>query len=159
VLAAACSGRLTAAWREEEPNLQPASKLLEPLLPARRRQCDRDENTLPELPDEWTWITADTISSAIVDCPHSTPRWTDSGRVCLRTTNFHPGKLDLAEVRFVSEATYQDRIQRLEPKAGDVVYSREGGILGIACIIPPGVTVCLGQRMMLFRLHHECSAI
>src|SRR4029077_8981565 len=37
-------------------------------------------------------------------------------------------------------------------------YSREGGILGIACIIPPGLRACLGQRMMLFRLHDEFSS-
>ncbi len=34
---------------------------------------------------------------------------------------------------------------------GDVLYSREGGILGIACMIPEGAKVCLGQRMMLMR--------
>ncbi len=31
------------------------------------------------------------------------------------------------------------------------MYSREGGILGIACIIPAEVRLCLGQRMMLMR--------
>jgi type I restriction enzyme, S subunit len=55
-------------------------------------------------------------------------------------------------VRFVSEETYEERIMRLEPKPGDVLYSREGGILGIACIIPNELRTCLGQRMMLFRV-------
>jgi type I restriction enzyme S subunit len=41
---------------------------------------------------------------------------------------------------------------RLEPKPGDVLYSREGGILGVACIIPENLKLCLGQRMMLFRI-------
>jgi type I restriction enzyme S subunit len=54
-------------------------------------------------------------------------------------------------VRRVSESTYLERITRLEPRPNDVVYSREGGILGIACIIPPGTRACLGQRMMLMR--------
>jgi type I restriction enzyme, S subunit len=51
----------------------------------------------------------------------------------------------------VSEETFQERNARLVPKPGDVLYSREGGILGIACIIPEGAEVCLGQRMMLLR--------
>jgi len=59
--------------------------------------------------------------------------------------------LDLTEVRFVSPQTYAERIARLKPQPGDVVYSREGGILGIACIIPHGLKACLGQRMMLMR--------
>ena len=33
----------------------------------------------------------------------------------------------------------------------DILYSREGGILGVACRIPPDVKLCLGQRMMLIR--------
>jgi type I restriction enzyme S subunit len=31
------------------------------------------------------------------------------------------------------------------------LYSREGGILGIACLMPPNLRACLGQRMMLMR--------
>jgi type I restriction enzyme S subunit len=92
------------------------------------------------------------ISTNIVDCPHSTPRWTTDGIPCLRTNNFRVSGLDLTEVRRVSPETYKERVARLTPRAGDVVYSREGGILGIACVIPPTLTrVCLGQRMMLIR--------
>ena len=34
---------------------------------------------------------------------------------------------------------------------GDVLYSREGAIWGLAGLIPKGLEVCLGQRMMLLR--------
>jgi type I restriction enzyme S subunit len=51
----------------------------------------------------------------------------------------------------VSDETYMQRIARLRPEPGDILYSREGGILGIACQIPSGVDLCLGQRMMLLR--------
>lgn len=91
------------------------------------------------------------ICSNIVDCPHSTPKWANSGRICLRTTNFKRGYLDLTEKNYVSVDTFAKRNARLVPKPGDVLYSREGAILGIACIIPNGLSVCLGQRMMLFR--------
>jgi type I restriction enzyme, S subunit len=65
--------------------------------------------------------------------------------------------LDLSEMRYVSEQTYRERIERLRPKAGDILYSREGGILGIACAVPAGIDLCLGQRMMLFRTSRECD--
>lgn len=32
-----------------------------------------------------------------------------------------------------------------------ILYSREGGILGVGCRVPPNVQLCLGQRMMLIR--------
>ena len=38
-----------------------------------------------------------------------------------------------------------------------MLYSREGGILGIACVIPEHLTACLGQRMMLFRLDTDIA--
>lgn len=89
--------------------------------------------------------------SEIVDCPHSTPKWVDTGYLCLRTTNFKRGFLDLTEPNYVSKETFNIRNKRLVPRSGDVLYSREGSILGIACIIPDGIMPCLGQRMMLLR--------
>jgi type I restriction enzyme, S subunit len=112
-------------------------------------------SNLPKLPNGWVWATIDAISIAIVDCPHSTPDWTENGYICVRTTEFRPGYLDLSDVRYVSESTYFKRIERLEPRAGDILYSREGGILGIACMVPPNVKLCLGQRMMLFRMNEN----
>jgi type I restriction enzyme S subunit len=91
------------------------------------------------------------ICSHIVDCPHSTPKWTSAGKLCLRTTNFRKGYLDLSEKNFVSSETFDERIQRLRPEANDVLYSREGAILGLACLVPSNTELCLGQRMMLMR--------
>jgi type I restriction enzyme, S subunit len=124
VLAAACSGQLTA---------------------------DIGESGDDALPPTWKASRIADVCETIVDCPHSTPKWTDAGEVCLRTTNFRVGRLDLSETRYVSKETYDDRIARLQPSAGDVLYSREGGILGIACLFPKKLRACLGQRMMLMR--------
>ncbi|GGC16657.1 type I restriction endonuclease subunit S [Marivita lacus] len=109
----------------------------------------------PKLPDGWIWASPEQLCTHIVDCLHATPKWATSGEVCLRTTNFRVGELDLTETRYVSPETYAQRISRLEPKPGDVLYSREGGILGIACIHPEGLKACLGQRMMQFRLRQN----
>ncbi len=106
---------------------------------------------IPSVPRSWSVQPLAAIADAIVDCPHSTPKWISSGRMCVRTTQFKPGYLDLSDVQFVSEETYQDRIKRLKPQENDILYSREGGILGVACRVPPGVELCLGQRMVLIR--------
>ncbi|MBE3065434.1 MAG: restriction endonuclease subunit S [Spirochaetes bacterium] len=100
----------------------------------------------------WTSAPMEQIAAAIVDCPHSTPKWTTTGHICVRTTEFTPGFLDLSNVRHVSEQDYAARTRRLTPAAGDILYSREGGILGVACLVPPSVRLCLGQRMMLIRV-------
>jgi len=163
VLKAAVEGKLTEDWRKAHPNVEPASKLLERILAERRPKWTGkgkykeplapDTSGLPSLPSRWEWASVETICSEIVDCPHSTPKWEASGRICLRTTEFLHGRLDLSDVRYVSQATYDDRIKRLRPREKDIVYSREGGILGVACLIPAGLDPCLGQRMMLLRCH------
>ena len=91
------------------------------------------------------------VCAKIVDCPHSTPKWEKNGKLCLRTTNFKCGYLDLQSPNYVSEETFNDRNRRIIPQPGDVLYSREGSVLGIACTIPSNVYPCLGQRMMLLR--------
>lgn len=162
VLKAAVTGELTKDWREaNQHRLEPGETLLKRILQSRREQwqgrgkyqepAGPDTSSLPAIREGWVWASLEQICGAIVDCPHSTPRWTEEGVICVRTTEFLPGKLKLDNVRYVSEATYQHRIARLEPNAGDVLYSREGGILGIACIIPEGAKLCMGQRMMLMR--------
>lgn len=93
----------------------------------------------------------ESLCKNIVDCPHSTPKWSNEGYLCLRTTNIKRGRLDLSEKNYVTKETFDIRNARLIPLPGDVLYSREGAILGIACIIPKDTYVCLGQRMMLLR--------
>jgi type I restriction enzyme, S subunit len=139
VLAAACAGHLTVKWREGNTNY---SKIL---------NTGHAPDGFSVLPSTWCWEKLESVCEKVVDCPHSTPRWTNSGRLCVRTTNFKPGFLDLEGVRYVSEETYAERVERVCPQSGDILYSREGGILGIACPIPSKIELCLGQRMMLFR--------
>ena len=160
-LDSAITGKLTLEWRRKHTRIGSASADLAARLAVRRKQWtgtgkyrepDAPVTLKPiDIPDGWALASPEQITTHIVDCPHSTPKWAESGVVCLRTTNFKPGLLDLESVRFVSPQTYKERIMRLEPQAGDVLYSREGGILGIACRIPEKLKTCLGQRMMLFR--------
>ena len=163
VLAAACSGRLTEDWRESHSSTRTAFELLQ-ILESRSSKTARarlgsavEPDATLELPTGWVWSPLNVLCDEIVDCPHSTPKWTDSGRLCVRTTNFKPGYLDLSSKRFVSDDTFRERISRLRPKPGDLLYSREGGILGIACLIPPNTQLCLGQRMMLIRAWPDVS--
>ena len=100
---------------------------------------------------EKNYSTLEGASEIIVDCPHSTPKWTESGKICVRTNQIQPGYLDLSQNRFVSNETYKERTKRLIPRKDDILYSREGGILGVACRVPADTELCLGQRMMLIR--------
>jgi|GEM_PF-5170301 len=45
------------------------------------------------LPKGWEKFRLDEISEFVIDCPHSTPKWTDTGFIVLRSQNIRNGKL------------------------------------------------------------------
>jgi len=110
-----------------------------------------DTTNLPELPKGWVWASVLQVSEQIVDCPHSTAKFVQDGRPCIDTTCIAPGRVLYEKLRFVSEETYLERIARLKPQLGDIIFAREGTV-GTAVVIPAGLAPCLGQRVMLMRV-------
>ena len=90
------------------------------------------------------------LCERIVDCPHSTPVWTDYGAIVLRSQNIRDGRLDLSAPSYTDDAHFQARTRRAVPTEGDLVITREAP-MGEVCIIPSGLQCCLGQRMVLLR--------
>ena len=108
------------------------------------------------LPVGWEWVRLEQLSIAIVDCPHSTPKFIERGRLCLDTNSFKQGVLLPHKLRYVDESTFAERNVRLVPQPGDLVFAREGSV-GESILIPEGVDACLGQRVMLFRFSTQVS--
>lgn len=90
------------------------------------------------------------MCEAVVDCPHSTPVWTDTGFVVLRNQNIKDGRLDLSAPSYTDEEHFKQRVRRMAPRPGDIVITREAP-MGEVCKIPEGLTCCLGQRQVLLR--------
>lgn len=97
-----------------------------------------------------TEYSLDSLCLLVVDCPHATPKWTDSGYIVLRNQNIKNGRLDLAQPSYTDESHFKARIKRAQPQAGDIVITREAP-MGDVCQIPQGLTCCLGQRQVLLR--------
>ncbi|WP_324700430.1 restriction endonuclease subunit S [Pantoea agglomerans] len=124
------------------------TKGLDPDVPMK----DSGVEWLGGIPQHWGVTRLKYECRNIVDCPHSTPNYTDEGEYpAIRTADILAGYLDLQNCRRVTEPVYNERNFRLIPKAGDIIYSREGERFGIGAPIPEGAKVCLAQRVMLFR--------
>lgn len=102
------------------------------------------------IPIGWDCLMLKQICSAIEDCPHSTPDYIDYGVYVARTFCIKDGEYLYDSSSYVSESEYKKRISRIRPQAGDIIFTREAPI-GEAFVIPEGVTICLGQRVMLLR--------
>lgn len=87
----------------------------------------------------------------IYDGPHATPKESSEGAVFLGIKNItEGGRLDLAEIRHVSEQELPIWTRRVTPQAGDVVFTYEATLHHYA-IIPEGFHGCLGRRVALVR--------
>ena len=166
VLNSAIQGKLVP----QDPRDEPASTLLEKIAKKRlellaaaypnkdeaksqstKQKKQKMPSGLPKLPQGWTWATLMQCSALVVDCHNKTAPYEKSGIPLLRTTNIRNGKIDLSETKFISESTYQRWSARCQPEPGDILITREAP-MGEVGIIPDGVKVCMGQRMMLIRL-------
>lgn len=102
VLAAAFRGDLTADWRENNPDVEPAEVLLEKIRVERRCRWEEAElekmkaqgktpkddkwkdkykepesidiDNLSELPDGWCWVSIDEVSELVTDGDHNPPK-------------------------------------------------------------------------------------
>lgn len=108
------------------------------------------ESPLGWIPKDWEIESINRACSDVVDCPHSTPNYQDQGVLVARTMHIKDGAFLEALASRVSERQYQDRIARLEPQTGDVIFTREAPV-GEAFVIPLNMRICLGQRVMLLR--------
>lgn len=99
----------------------------------------------------WSTLPLEEACKSIVDCPHSTPSYTseNTGYMCIRTSIVKKNRILWDEIEYIPEEEFEKRVQRKKPEVGDVVYTREGAILGIAAIIDRECNVALGQRSML----------
>ena len=94
------------------------------------------------------------LCDLVVDCPHSTPTWTEHGKIVIRNNNIKNGRIDFTSPSFTDDEHFAQRIKRAVPKAGDIVITREAP-MGEVGMIPEGIKCCLGQRMVLLRANER----
>ncbi len=177
VLVAACSGRLTAEWHEENSEVQPASKLLQDIKArkddwlkaeiksnnqeARRLKSKLDRHSYdvpanPAIPESWSWSSLLESCWLIVDCHNKTAPYESKGIPLVRTTNIKSGQLLTQDLKYVSQATYDYWSRRCPPEAGDILFTREAP-MGESALIPEGSQLCMGQRLMLLRVFEDLT--
>lgn len=92
---------------------------------------------------------------SIVDCEHKTAPYVDESEfLVVRTSNVRNGQLIMDDMKFTTQAGYDEWTQRAIPTYGDVLFTREAPA-GESCLVPEGLKVCMGQRMVMLRPERE----
>jgi type I restriction enzyme S subunit len=130
VLAAACSGRLTADWREDA---QPKDLIL-PELANPDEISDMEE--LIEAPESWRWLPLQvlcdpnrSICYGVIKLGVEVP----DGIPCLRTSDVKPLLIDTTGVKKISPGI-SDEYKRTLLRGGEVLVSVRGTLGGVAVV-------------------------
>ena len=174
VLSSTFRGDLTADWRAQNPDIEPAEKLLERIRKERRKRWEENElakmkakgktpkddkwkkkykepepvdiTDLPELPEGWCWASLEELSEKVTDGTHQSPPFTSSGIPFLVIRNIIKRKIDWEGVnKWVTESTYEKFTSNCKPEKGDVLYSAVGSY-GVAVEV-------LTDRTFMFQRH------
>lgn len=94
------------------------------------------------------------LCDIVVDCPHSTPKWTTSGKIVIRNNNIKKGRIDFSSPSYTDDEHFNLRVKRAIPRSGDIIITREAP-MGEVGMIPERIECCLGQRMVLLRTNPD----
>ncbi|ABC82098.1 restriction endonuclease subunit S [Anaeromyxobacter dehalogenans] len=102
-------------------------------------------------PSKSSLVAISELYEGLFDGPHATPAPAVEGPVFLGISNVtEDGHLDLSSIRHIAEDDFPKWTRRVEPRAGDLVFTYEATLNRYA-IIPNGFRGCLGRRMALIR--------
>jgi len=143
VLAAACSGRLTADWRSAMGSGD-GRKLLQEILVARREALGRkfrvgspsDADKLWDIPEAWTWITPDEISDPSRALTYGVIKLGESvvdGVPTLRSSDVRWLRIDSSHVKRISRGI-ADNYSRTYLKGREVLVTVRGTLGGVAVV-------------------------
>lgn len=109
-----------------------------------------EESELGEIPKGWSVARIQDVVEGVYDGPHATPPEAKEGAVFLGIRNMTGTSLDMSDIRHIAETDWEQWTRRVEPRAGDIVFSYEA-TLGYFALLPSGLRCCLGRRLALIR--------
>jgi type I restriction enzyme S subunit len=163
VLKAAVEGKLTEAWRNQHPDVEPASKLLDRILAARgakwkskgihKEPATANTSKLPALPDGWAWCTTDALFSYVTSGSRGwAQHYSVEGPLFLRIGNLdHDSiRLDLKDIQRVKPPAGAEGT-RTKVENGDILVSITADV-GMIAVAPPSLgEAYINQHVALAR--------
>lgn len=105
---------------------------------------------------DWEVVEVKEACELVVDCINNTAPTVEEQTTykMIRTSNIGDGRLDLSDVSYVTEETYEEWTRRAKVRQGDVLLTREAP-LGDVAYVNRDDTIFLGQRIMQYRANPD----
>ncbi|MEW6327064.1 MAG: restriction endonuclease subunit S [Thermodesulfobacteriota bacterium] len=154
VLAAACSGKLTADWRESQTNITPVELSIREILRLREKQWTVENgsarkyklpqrvttDSLPMAPEGWKYVSSDALFSFVTSGSRGWAKYyADSGSTFIRIGNMDHDAitLDLSKIQCVNPPRGSER-HRTRVQAGDILISITADV-GMIALVSDGI--------------------
>jgi type I restriction enzyme S subunit len=164
VLAAACSGRITADWREHNEIRRLSDEWRRHLLDQRKKQLSSngekkykqpvppDSQYLEDLPDSWATLSLDELTTLITSGSRDWSKYYGSGTgTFIMAQNVRPGFLDMSFRQPVDPPIDDRDRKRSQVSIGDVLVTIVGANTGDVCHVDrllPEHYVCQSVAML-----------
>jgi type I restriction enzyme S subunit len=90
----------------------------------------------------------------VIDGPHFSPNYLETGYMFISARNIRPGKWLLGDAKFISKKDYQEFSKRVKPEKGDVLYTK-GGTTGVAKVVDLGIPFQVWVHIAVLKLHMQ----
>ena len=150
ILATACSGQLTAEWREKNSTVETALVLLKRLEEERHKKWTARnsgrrykppeiilQEELPEIPETWVWTNFDHCTWEIT-VGHVGPmkdRYIEKGVSFLRSQNVRPLRFESVGLVFINN-DFHSTLRKSKLEGGEILITRSGANTGDCCVYP-----------------------
>ena len=78
------------------------------------------------IPENWEWVSLDTICYQVTDGAHHTPVYIDTGVPFISVKDLTKGSISFENTRFVSDETHKELSARCNPEFGDMLLTKVG---------------------------------
>jgi type I restriction enzyme S subunit len=143
VLAAACSGKLTADWREGHSNSYSAMEILKTIDAKELPESEWPDDTIPPT---WVWTRFGDVISELKNGISLRPELQPPGIPILRISAARPGKVDLSDIRYLLNGEEFISVYKLKDR--DLLFTRYNGSLDFLGVC--GMVRGIGRQVILY---------
>ena len=126
-------------------------------LDKKAKRKDSGHIWIGRIPQEWKVEKLKYVTDLIVDGTHFTPDYIDEGVPFLRVTDIQNSQVDLNKVKRISEEDHRELCKRANPKAGDILLSKNGTI-GLIKVVEWNWEFSIFVSLCLIRLRKFLSS-
>jgi type I restriction enzyme S subunit len=158
VLAAACSGRLTADWRERNATDNGANQILGEIQKLRRHKPPAVRDDLPQIPESWVWANFGYCLSELRNGIATKPQMKPPGNPILRINAIRPGRVLYDDLRYLPNSDHL--LKTFTVRNRDLFFTRYNGsieLLGVCGMVRdlPVPQLLYPDKLMRVRFDHQ----